>query len=98
MLLNSILLLFLLHEFHVAYILLLVAVVASDGAVCLVDYVEDGLHRFVVSDALWVVAFHDSADLVGEEFSKDEKMLQNYGLTTVDRMLLQTITYNKISQ
>lgn len=65
MLLNSILLLFLLHEFHVAYILLLVAVVASDGAVCLVDYVEDGLHRFVVSDALWVVAFHDSADLVG---------------------------------
>lgn len=54
--------------------------------------------RQVMTDGTAKPDYPEIASVLGEEFSKDEKMLQNYGLTTVDRMLLQTITYNKISQ
>ena len=54
--------------------------------------------RQVMTDGTAKPDYPEIASVLGEEFSKDEKMLQNYGVTTVDRMLLQTITYNKISQ
>ena len=39
---------------------------ALDDATLLVDDFEAGRHRLVVGDALWIVAFHQPDELVGE--------------------------------
>ena len=57
--------LFLLYEFHFIDVLLFVAVVAFQNALFFIDDMEHGVHGFVVGDALRIVAFHDTLDLVG---------------------------------
>ena len=54
-----------LEQFHFAYVLLLVAVVASYDALVFVNHGENGLHRLVVRDAFGVVAFYDAVEFVG---------------------------------
>lgn len=53
-----------LAEFYVADVLLLVAIVATNDAVNLVDNTEVGLHWFVVCDALWVLTLDDATELI----------------------------------
>ena len=54
-----------LYEFHFIDVLLFVAVVAFQNALFFIDDMEHGVHGFVVGDALRIVAFHDTLDLVG---------------------------------
>ena len=52
-------------KFNLAYILLLVAIVALDDTTFFVNEVEDGVHWLVVCDALGVVASDDAREFVG---------------------------------
>ena len=45
-------------------VLLVVAVVATDDSRLLVGDMEEGVHGFVVSDTLWVVAANDAVQFV----------------------------------
>ena len=53
-----------LHQLHLIYILLLLAVVALEDAVFLIHHVEERVHRLVVGDALRVVASYDTPKFI----------------------------------
>ena len=55
-----------LNKFYFVYVLLFLAVVAFQCAVALVYCVEHRLHRFIVGDAFWVVAFYNAFQNVGD--------------------------------
>lgn len=54
-----------LTQLYVLHLLFLVAIMALQCACFLVYNVEYCSHWLVVGDALWIVAFHDSAQFVG---------------------------------
>ena len=62
-------------EFHLAELLLFVAVVAANDAECSVYGMEDGGHWLVVGDTLRVVAFHDAFQRVR---SSDRFLLHDF--------------------
>ena len=53
-----------LHQFYLVHYLFLIAVMTFQNPMCLVNDMEDRIHRFVVGDALGIVAFYNAPKLV----------------------------------
>ena len=73
-------------DLHVAFLLLLLAVVAFECALLLVHHVEVGVHGLVVADALGVAAAYYAMQLVGDDHL--QRVAAVIGLVIVNMHLL----------
>ena len=53
-----------LYQFNLLHFLLFVAVMTFKNTMFLVDNMEDSVHRFIISDTLWVIASYNAPKLI----------------------------------